>query len=438
MSSSNRPLPFSAARERSSLTMASAGIRPRRLQPGQRAGQERLAGRHAGAEQPVEVHHALRIARAVVDLPPVAQRLVEDARKGVRVGVHSLRQVDVLGEGAVAVGHGQVREGVADQRAGARVQSRQTLAGAGERDGCVEDVAVVQLAIADEQRSAVGEVILQPQPQLAAAIAGEARIAQAVVRTIETADRERQPVGQRAGDIGVEAIVRPVADLALHQPLQHARGPLGQHVDHAAWRIRRGDRGGTATHDLERIDGRVDAEEFIGVGEGARALLPHRQAILQQRQVTVVVGRKPARIDVVADLAARAFNIDARRRRDQVGHAQRRLLRDRFRVDRGDGVGGFELAHPGVRAGDDDLVQAEVAACSFASGVAAAALSGAAAGVWACVGVSDTAHATEHSKAKRDERMIIPSSNASARASNLKAARWRSLSCVTIDFCKVI
>src|SRR5204862_4002028 len=98
---------------------------------------------------------------------------------------------------------------------------------------------------------------------------------------------------------------------------------------------------------------------LIGVEIAEAAVILHRQAILEQRDGRIAVGRDAARADVVTRLAAGRLDPETGDLLEQIGGRYRFLARQRGRVDPGDRIAEFGLAERRFRrtAGDDDVAR---------------------------------------------------------------------------------
>ena len=214
------------------------------------------------------------------------------------------------------------------------------------------------MLVAEGQRAAV-EFLDEVGADLAALVAGEAGIADALLAAIEAADAELEAVGQRRADPAVETVELgsgAIEDAGVAG--DRIAGAAGDVVDHAAGGVRIEDRRRAATDDFDPVDRFVETEGLVGVQIAERGIVLHGQAVLEQVDRTEAVDRNAARADIARAFAARGLDPEAGDRLQRLGHARRRARADHVVRQGGDGVAGVELgalAGAGA-AGDDDLL----------------------------------------------------------------------------------
>ena len=151
-----------------------------------------------------------------------------------------------------------------------------------ERDWQKEADVVVDMLDVDVETPAL-ELTRQANADLAALVLREAGIAHALVRPVETANRQAPAVADRRAVEEVGAIESIVADLGLDHAFGFVAGLARDEVDGAAGRVRREDRRRAAAHGFHPADRLVEPERLVGVEPAEAAVVLDGEAVFENR-----------------------------------------------------------------------------------------------------------------------------------------------------------
>ena len=227
------------------------------------------------------------------------------------------------------------------------------IARIGHRNRQIEQVMVIH--IHDRGLDiAIVEVMLDIGADLAAAIAGKAAVAIAVMLAQKAADGVIGPISQRAGLHRIKAIEAGVAQRDLRLACRLRLAGDGDRVGDGGGGAGI-DRRGAAAHDFHALAHQVIAVHALArVEEHAVNFVIERQAILLKDQIAAISGNAAHAGDVL-NLAAGGLDMDTGHGAEQVGEILGRDFGNVVLAQRVDRIGHVKTAFSAGGTGHDDI-----------------------------------------------------------------------------------